>query len=145
MAYILDRFSSPHLAASAIIPKSIVTQDPGNKGRMVMLSNASQRPFGSVQATAATAGVGVNVYESPSYVKAIAAASLGRGGEVSLASVGVASGAQANALATTTLLGPASAGASGVARWAVGVAQSDAAGGDIFTVKLEPRQVSGLV
>lgn len=144
MSYILDRFSSPHKVASQIVPKSIVTEDPA-AGKMLLLTNASQRPFGSVQATGATAGAFVAVYEAPSYVKAIAAASVGIGGEVALASVGVASGAQGNAIATTSLLGPASAGASGVARWAVGIAQSAAAGGEIFTVKLEPRQVSGLV
>ncbi len=144
MAFSLDRWSSPQKIASQVVPKTIVTQDPST-GLMLPLTNASQRPFGSVQATGATAGIAVAVYETPSYVKAIAAASLGAGAEVALASVGVASAVQNNVLATTTLLGPASAGASGVARWAVGLAQTAALGGEVFTVKLEPRQVSGLV
>lgn len=145
MAYVEDRFSFPKRVASAIPPKSVVTLDPGKNDQVVLLTNASQRPYGVIQATGASPGAAVAVFESPSYAKVIAAASLGAGAEVSLASLGVASGAQFNALATTTLLGPASVGASGQVEWAVGVAQINAAPGDIFTVKLEPRQVSGLV
>jgi hypothetical protein len=145
MAYVEDRFTIPQKIASVTPPLSIVTADAGKVDQVVLLTNASQRPFGSIQATGATAGAGVAVYEAPSYVKAIAAASLGAGAEVSLASVGVASGVQSNSLATTTLLGPASVGASGVPAWAVGIARTAALAGEIFTVKLEPRQVSGLV
>lgn len=145
MAYVEDRFSFPKKIASVTPPYSIVTLDPGKVDQVVLLTNASQRPYGQITATGATAGAGVTVYENPSYVKAIAAASLGAGAEVSLASIGVASAVQSNSLATTTLLGPASVGASGAAEWAVGVAQTNAVGGEIFTVKLEPRQVSGLV
>jgi len=146
MAWQEDRFALPYRAASAIVPQSIVTIDPGvANGQVKLLTNASQRPLGSVQATGATPGVSVAVYEAPSVVKAIAAASLGVGAEVSLASLGVASAAQANSLATTTLLGPASVGASGSVEWAVGIALTNALAGEIFSVKLEPRQVSGLV
>ena len=145
MAFVEDRFTFPKQVASAVPPKSVVTLVPGKNDQVVMVTNASQRPYGIIQATGATPGAAIAVYEQPSYAKAIAAASLGAGAEVSLASVGVASGAQFNAIATTTLLGPASVGASGSAEWAVGVAQTNAGAGEIFTVKLEPRQVSGLV
>jgi hypothetical protein len=145
MAFSQDRFSQGFKAASPINPKTIVTLVAGKDSQVAPLTNASQRPYGSVQATGATPGAGVAVYEAPSIVKAIAAASLGAGAEVSLASIGVASGAQFNQIATTTLLGPASVGASGAAEWAVGIAVSSAQAGEIFSVKLEPRQVSGLV
>lgn len=146
MAFVEDRFSLPYRVASAIPPRSIVTLDPGVANTQVrLLTNASQRPLGITQATGATPGVSVAVYEAPGVAKAIAAASLGVGAEVSLASLGVASAAQGNSLATTTLLGPASVGASGAAEWAVGIALTNALAGEVFSVKLEPRQVSGLV
>lgn len=143
MAFTEDRFTLGFKAASAMVPKTIVTLD-SVANQVLPLTNASQRPYGAIAATGGTPGAGLAVYESPSIVKAIAAASLGYGGEVGLASIGLASAAQMNLPATTTLLGPIS-GASGVAKWAVGVAMSPAGAGEVFSVKLEPREVSGLV
>lgn len=144
MAFNEDRFALPFKCASAIPPRTVVALDTVNN-QVIQVTNASQRPYGITQATGATVGVGLAVHEAPGVAKAIAAASLGFGAEVSVASVGVASAAQSNSLATTTLLGPASVGASGKAEWAVGVALSPALAGEVFSVKLEPRQVSGLV
>jgi hypothetical protein len=144
MAWVEDRFALSFKVASSTPPRTIVALDTV-AGQVVPITNASQRPYGSVQATGASPGLAVAVFEAPGVVKAIAAASLGAGAEVSLASVGCASAAQANSLATTTLLGPASVGASGKAEWAVGVSLTAALPGEIFSVKLEPRQVSGLV
>lgn len=144
MAFVEDRFSLPFKAASTMPPKTVVTLDT-TAYQVVPVTNASQRPYGITAATGATPGVTVAVFEAPGVAKAIAAASLGFGAEVAVASVGVASAAQSNSLATTTLLGPKSAAASGTVQWAVGVAQSPALAGEIFSVKLEPRQVSGLV
>jgi hypothetical protein len=125
-------------------PRTVVALDTVN-GQVIPLTNASQRPYGITQASGASPGLSVAVFEAPGVAKAIAAASLGHGAEVSLASIGVASAAQSNSLATTTLLGPKSAAASGTTQWSVGVALTPALAGEIFSVKLEPRQVSGLV
>lgn len=144
MAFVNDRFSQSFKVASVTPPRTVVRLDT-TTGQVVPLTNASQRPYGITQATGASPGLSVAVFESPGVAKAIAAASLGFGAEVSLASVGVASAAQSNSLATTTLLGPASVGASGSAEWAIGVALTPALAGEVFSVKLEPRQVSGLV
>jgi hypothetical protein len=78
------------------------------------------------------------VYLDDNIVKAVAAASLGAGAEVCVASIGVASGAQRNAIATITLLGPLTI-ASGTAKWAVGIAMDPAAAGEVFSVYLKPR------
>lgn len=144
MAFVNDRFSQPFKVASVAPPRTVVALDSVS-GQVIPITNASQRPYGITQATGASPGLSVAVFESPGVAKAIAGASLGFGAEVSLASVGVASAAQSNSLATTTLLGPKSVAASGTVQWAVGVAQTPALAGEVFSVKLEPRQVSGLV
>jgi len=144
MAFVEDRFSLPFKAASVTPPRTVVALDTV-ANQVVPVTNASQRPYGITRASGATPGLSVAVYESPGVAKAIAAASLGFGAEVSLASVGVASAAQENSLATTTLLGPKSVAASGTTQWSVGVALTPALAGEVFSVKLEPRQVSGLV
>lgn len=144
MAFVVDRYSLPFKCASAIPPRTVVALDK-TANQVIPYTNASQRPYGISQATGATVGAGIAVYESPGVAKAVAAASLGMGAEVSLASLGVASAAQSNSLATITLLGPAAVAASGTVQWAVGVALTPALAGEIFSVKLEPRQVSGLV
>lgn len=127
-------------AASAIPPKTVVKLGSAQDTVLPVASN-NDRPFGVTGASGAV-GVAVAVYENENIVKAIAAASLGYGAEVGLASIGVASAVQGSALATTTLLGPI-AGASGAAVWSVGVAEEPAAAGEVFAVLIKPRQLSG--
>jgi hypothetical protein len=55
-----------------------------------------------------------------------------------VASIGVASSAQRNALATTTLLGPLVV-ASGTLKWSLGRALTPAAAGEVFSVFIKFR------
>lgn len=109
--------------------------------QFVAVANASQRPFGMTGDATSVQGQAAAIYEEGNYVKAVAAASLGFGAEVGIASIGIASYAFGSA--TTAMLGPA-AGASGVTRWAVGIAAEAASGGEVFSVFVKPRQISGL-
>lgn len=129
MAFELHRGEGlPVFAASPINPKTFVRWDTSDR-KVLPLATNSQEPLGAVHATALT-GEGLAVHETKSIVKAVAAASLGAGADLMVAS-------------TNGALGPAAAGASGVVRWRVGVSQEAAAAGETFSVYVNPRQISG--
>ncbi|MGH2954871.1 MAG: hypothetical protein ACRD2Z_09695 [Thermoanaerobaculia bacterium] len=138
MARILHRegFSQSFKAASDLHPLTVVKLDT-TAGQVVSVASDNDRPFGAVDASALRAE-GVTVYEETNVVRAVAGASLGFGAEVGVASIGIASAAQDNAVATITQLGPISA-ASGVAQWAVGQSLSAAAAGEVFSLFVKPR------
>lgn len=139
MAFVEDRFSLPFKAASALVPKDVVRL--ASLG-VIRCASTNFEPFGLVEATGATPGLGVAVFEEHTVQKAIAGASLGYGTDVGIATVGIASGAQPDGVATVTQLGPVSA-ASGSVVHRVGIALEPAAAGEIFSVYLKPRQLSG--
>lgn len=144
MARVLHREPRQALkAASAAAPYQTFKLDTAAEDQIVAAATNTDRPFGISDASVAQ-GQRVTVYEDGNIVKAVAAASLGHGGEVGVATFGVASAAQGNALATITQLGPVT-GASGVSKWAVGVAMENAAAGEVFSVYVSPRQLSNLI
>lgn len=145
MAYELHRyqFQQAFRAASTINPYSVVAYSASAEKEVLPAGNASQRIVGVVGASAGQ-GAAVTVYEEGNVVKCIAAASIGPNVEVAIASVGVSSQVQGGTtLATTTLLGVA-AGASGKTGWSVGVSQTSALAGEIFSVLVKPRQLANL-
>jgi hypothetical protein len=148
MAFELHRyqFQQEFAAASTYAPFTVVSLDTTTEKQVVSAANASQRPFGVIGASAGQ-GRAVTVYEEGNIVKCIAAASIGANAEVAVASLGVSSQVQGGTtLATTTLLGLASgAAASGKVQWAVGLSETAALAGEIFSVLIKPRQLSGLV
>lgn len=120
----------PGIAATVIADRVAVRVIAGATQRAVgPVASTNQEPFGVVDA-GATSLAPVTVHGDQSYVKAVAVASLGVGADVGHAS---ANGA----------LGPV-AGASGSNVWRVGIAQEAAAAGEVFTVFVNPRQLSGL-
>lgn len=129
MAYELHRNAYPGLAASAINSRVPVGRAAGERA-VVPVATSGAEPFGISLASAAQ-GEAVTVLDHHSVAKAVAAASLGGG-----APLGVAS--------TNGALGPI-AGASGVARFQVGISEHAAAAGEVVSVFVNPRQLSGLV
>lgn len=87
--------------------------------------------FALTQATVASPGDPVEIFQQADVGKGIAGASLGAG-----AFVGV--GSTNGVLAP---LAPVAAGPTGLPRWAIGVALSNAAPGDIFSVYVTPAQI----
>jgi hypothetical protein len=131
MAFELHTNPLPGIAATVIADQSAVRFIPGATQRAVgPVASTNQEPVGVVDA-GATSLAPVTVYGEHSYVKALAVASVGAGANVGHAS---ANGA----------LGPVVA-ASGAAVWRIGVSQEPAAAGQVFTVLVNPRQLSGLV
>lgn len=142
MAFELTRESpQAFIAASQIPPYTVVALD-STQGQVVPVTNASQRPAGVVKASAGV-GAAVTVFQDDNIVKCIAQASIGFGAEVAFGSQGVSSQVQGGStLATTTLLKLASSVmASGVPRWAVGVSETTALAGEVFSVNLKARQL----
>jgi hypothetical protein len=143
MPYELHRYQQQqaYKSASQLVPYTVVVASGIDKG-VIINTNASQRPVGVVGASAAP-GAQVTVYEMGNIVKAIAAASVGFGAEVAIASLGVSTQVQGGTqLATTTLLGLASGLiASGTTGWTVGTSQSAAQAGEVFSVLINPRQL----
>lgn len=88
-------------------------------------------PFALSQATVASAGDPIEIFQQGDVGKGVAGASLGAGAQVG---VGSTNGVLAP-------LAPVAAGPSGLPRWAIGVAVSNAAPGDIFSVYINPAQV----
>lgn len=130
MAFDLHNNPLPGIAATVIEDRVAVRFIAGATQRAVgPVASSNQEPLGVVDA-GATSLAPVTVHGDQSYVKAVAVASLGAGAEVGHAS---ANGA----------LGPV-AGASGSDIWRVGIAQEPAAAGEVFTVFVNPRQLSGL-
>jgi len=121
----------PKIVASAAIPRNRPVKDlAGTADKVLPAATNIDHVLGFSIATGATAGEAITVV-TEGIVKAHAVASLGAGGEVGIAS-------------TNGGLGPI-AGASGFTRFAVGIAQANAAAGDTFSVLLRVRQISGAI
>lgn len=126
MAFELHRGAFPGLAASAIDAHQAVRLVDAERG--VAPANAgNQEPFGVALATAAQ-GEAVTAHDVGNVVKAVAGASLGAG-----ANVGVTG--------ATASLSPI-AGASGVIRFSVGKSVTAAATGEVFSLYVNPQQLS---
>lgn len=116
-------------AASAIGPKMPVKLDT-TANQVVAAATTTDRPLGFTIASAPQGG-GIAIMGPHNTVKAVAAASLGYGAELGIAS-------------TNGALGPIT-GASGVGKWAIGTSREPAAAGETFSVHVHPRQLSGLI
>jgi hypothetical protein len=119
----------PLAAASAVADKKVVVLDT-TANQAVPAATNNVRPLGVTIASGAQ-GDSIAVYGHGNTVKAVAAASLGFGSEVGVAS-------------TNGNLGPIT-GASGVTKWAVGQALESAAAGETFSLLVSPRQLSNLI
>lgn len=128
----------PIPAASTIPPRTFVKLAGSSALAVLPVGSVNDRPFGNTQEATAARGEAAAIFLESNIVKCIAAASVGAGAEVMVASIGVASGAQRNAIATTTLLGPLVI-ASGTLKWAVGISMTPAAAGEVFSVYIKPR------
>jgi hypothetical protein len=115
---------------AAISPFQSVALDSSGGGDVVAIATNNVRPLGVTIATV-TASQAAAVYAHDNVVKAIAAASLGVGAEVGVAS-------------TNGNFGPIT-GASGVTKWATGRALTAAAAGERFSLLVQPRQLSNLI
>lgn len=116
-------------AASAMSPRVPVALD-AVEGQVVQIATTGVEPLGLTGAASARPGDAVVVYGEGNIVKAVAAASLGFG-----ANIGVAS--------SNGALGPVT-GASGVVRWRLGTSREAVAAGETFSLFVHPRQLSGL-
>jgi hypothetical protein len=117
-------------AASAINPRTPVKLAGSNALFVLPAASGNDRPFGVTgNATAGASGLNSNdaavVYERGNVVKAVAAASVGVGAAVFVAS-------------TNGALGPNPITAS--AHWEVGISETPAAAGEIFSVYVDPRK-----
>jgi hypothetical protein len=119
-----DKVITKKVASAAISAYLPVKSLDAAADKVVLAASVNDRPVGFTVATGASAGHPIAVV-TRGFVKAIAAASLGAGNEVGVAS-------------TNGALGPVAA-ASGLTKWVVGEAQQSAAAGDTFTVELRPR------
>lgn len=130
MAYVLHNGHKESLtSASAIADKRPVKLDTV-ESQVVLCATSGHEPLGFTIASAAQGGA-LAVHGRDNVVKAVAAASLGYG-----AKVGVAS--------TNGALGPVAA-ASGVVTWAVGEARGPAAAGETFSVRVNPEKLDAQV
>ncbi len=109
----------------------LLSSASGLNRAVVPVASNNLRPQGFVGNASAAQGEAVTVYGEGSIVEAVAAASIGAGGEVGVGS-------------TNGDLGIV-AGASGVTRWACGQALEDVAAGEVFSVYVKTRQVSNLI
>lgn len=136
-----QEFNTESFRAASVIPMFAAVQvDASSVFGIIPANNAASvgviPVFGLAKATYASVGVSADI-QTGGWGKALAAASLGIG-----AFVGVGIGT--SSLVPIGASGVASAlGAAGVqyARFAVGQALENAAAGQIFTVKIAPRQV----
>lgn len=126
----LHRSAFPAVVASDCNPGSAVKFDAGDFDRQVVaIASQNLEPVGITLATALQGGA-VTVLDDESLVKVTAGASLGAGADVGVAS-------------TNGSLGPVS-GASGSVVYRVGKSTSAAAAGEVFSLYIRPRQLSGL-
>jgi hypothetical protein len=137
MAFELHRhgFQQALKAASQLLPRTTVRLAGSNALFVLPCASWNQRPFGvTANATHGASGLAsddaVTVYEEGNVVKAVAAASLGVGVEVAVGS-------------TNGRLVPLAA-ASGTPAWAVGISESPAGDGEVFSLYVKPRQTGGL-
>jgi hypothetical protein len=130
MAHVItDNMALPKKAAS-ILAANVPVKPDTVVNQVVLAASVNDLPLGFVQATTASVGNPVSV-QTRGVVKAICAASVGAGAEVGVAS-------------TNGALGPVSA-ASGLTKYAVGIAENAAAAGVTFSVLLRPRQIDAQV
>jgi len=132
MAFELHRGGYPGIVASAVTPRSAVIVVGGDTQRSFgpALDNTVE-PHGIIDQVVASGlpGESITVYEPGDVVKVTAAASLGSGTDVGVASGGFS---------------PIS-GASGITRWRSGKSHTAAAAGETFSVYVSPRQLSNLI
>lgn len=131
MSFELHRDGFSAGAASAILPGQVVAIASGADRQVVPVGTCNIEPFGVTPFASAAIGEEVAVLESRNVVAAIAAASIGRGGDIGVVAV------------ATTSLGPVAAAAGSVI-WRVGKSLSAAAAGEEFSLYVNPRQLSGL-
>lgn len=131
MAFQIIKHPYPGLAASAIQDRQVVMITTSERGVIPCSGATAQLPHG-IEARGASAlqGEGVTIAGHGEYAKAVAAASLGAGADIAV-------------VGATRSLGLA-AGASGSARYSVGQSVTAAAAGEVFTLYVNPRQLSGL-
>lgn len=132
----LHRWAFPGIAASNIGAGNAVGLTASAAERQfVPLATCNVEPFGIALATAAAAAAtppfsaAVPVVDQGNVIKVTAIGSTGVGADIGV-------GSSNNGLAPV-------AGASGVVVWRVGKAVSPAAAGEIFSLYVSPRQLSG--
>jgi hypothetical protein len=129
----------PMIAASAINDRQAVQLTASALERQVLpIATVNVEPYGIAMASAGAAGASTNpqltpacpVIDDGNIVKVTAAASLGVGADIVVGS-------------TNGGFAPASAGASGILMWRVGKSLSAANAGEVFSLHVKPRQISG--
>jgi len=132
MAFELHRNHFPGIAASVINAGQVVALAPGDTQRTVVpvatqlpISAASSVPLGIALATSASPGNAVSILDALNVVKVSAAASIGAGAPVGLAS-------------SNGGFGPITASGS----WVVGQSVTAAAAGEVFSVYVNPRPIT---
>lgn len=125
-------FPGINISSATIAERTVVQFAPtGTTERAVQAAGSTNvLPLG-VALTNAAPGKAVTVHDGDNTVKVRAAASIGVG-----ANVGVVSG--------TTSVGPV-VGASGVKVYTVGQSETPAAAGEVFSLYVNPQQLSGAV
>ena len=133
MAIELHRSGFPGIALATIMPRTPVRLAPtGSQDRAVVpVVNTTEPVLGFSGDQVTRPGEALAVYDDGNVVKAVAAASVGIGAEVGIAS---SNGAMAPV-----------AGASGVARHSSGQSVTAAAAGEVFSIYVRTRQLSGAV
>lgn len=132
MAFELHRSAFPGIAASAVNAQQAVSLDVGDVQRQVLpLATNNVEPLGVTIATAVNPADSVAVFDRGNIVKVPAVASFGAGQDIGVAS-------------TNGGFGTVS-GASGVTRWAVGKSVTGALAGEIFSLYVNPKQLSNLI
>lgn len=131
MAFEILRNAIAFTAASNVVPQSPVKIDTAANRQVVLAASVNDSLQGFVGGATAKTGEAVTVYGENAVVSAVAAASLGAG-----AVVGVAS--------TNGAIGPVS-GASGVTKFQAGISLESAAAGEQFSLYVKPRQISNLI
>lgn len=123
--------SLPFTVASDIVPLRPVKIDTAADRQIVLAASVNDSIQGFTGEATGLQGESITVHGETAITKAVAAASLGAG-----AVVGVAS--------TNGALGPVT-GASGVTKHQAGVSVESAAAGEQFSLYVKPRQISNLI
>lgn len=118
-------------AASNIVPLRAVQIDTAKNRQVLLAATQNVEPYGVTGNGTALQGEAVTVHGPDSVVEAVAAASLGAGADIGVAS-------------TNGALGPVS-GASGVSRFRAGVSVEAAGAGERFSLYVNPKQLSNLI
>jgi hypothetical protein len=125
----------PAVAASALSAGAAVGLVNGGdvQRQVIPLATCNIEPIGVARASAVNPGDAVSVYDHSNIVRAVAAASLGHGQLVGVASTNGGLGIVAGG-----------SGSVGPVVWAVGRSLSAAAAGETFSLFINPRQISGV-